>query len=80
MLENAQKKNKNPLDFIKNPAVLEFLNLPTNYSHTEAQLEKALIDNLQKIYLRTRQRLCICSKATTYTNRNFRFLYRFSIL
>ncbi len=48
----AQNIDKpNPYDFIKNPAVLEFLNLPTSYSYTEAQLEKALIDNLQKFIL-----------------------------
>jgi predicted nuclease of restriction endonuclease-like (RecB) superfamily len=38
-------------DFIKSPSVLEFLNLPTAYSYTEAELEKALIDNLQKFIL-----------------------------
>src|SRR6218665_1553547 len=38
-------------DFIKNPTVLEFLNLPIEYSYTEALLEKALIDNLQKFIL-----------------------------
>lgn len=38
-------------DFIKNPMVLEFLNLPTNLSYTEAELEKALIDNLQAFIL-----------------------------
>lgn len=38
-------------DFIKNPAVLEFLNLPTSLSYTEHELEKALIDNLQKFIL-----------------------------
>ncbi len=48
--QNHQQKN-NVLDFIKNPTVLEFLNLPTNYSYTEAYLEKALIDNLQKFIL-----------------------------
>ena len=37
--------------FIKNPTVLEFLNLPTNKSYTEAELEKALIDNLQAFIL-----------------------------
>lgn len=51
MIEKANKKDKNPFDFIKNPAVLEFLNLPTHYSYTEAELEKALIDNLQKFIL-----------------------------
>ncbi|MDO5090171.1 MAG: PDDEXK nuclease domain-containing protein [Cardiobacteriaceae bacterium] len=38
-------------DVIKNPTVLEFLNLPTHLAYTEAELEKALIDNLQQFLL-----------------------------
>ena len=38
-------------DLIKSPTVLEFLNLPTNLTYTEAELEKALIDNLQQFML-----------------------------
>ncbi len=38
-------------EFIKNPTVLEFLNLPTGWSYTEAEFEKALIDNLQQFML-----------------------------
>ena len=30
---------------------MEFLNIPTNYAHTEQQLEQALIDNLQHFLL-----------------------------
>ncbi len=44
-------KTLNPNEFIKNPTVLEFLNLPTHISYTEAELEKALIDNLQDFIL-----------------------------
>jgi predicted nuclease of restriction endonuclease-like (RecB) superfamily len=52
MLQNTKElQTTNPLDFIKNPAILEFLNLPTAYSYTEAELEKALIDNLQQFIL-----------------------------
>ena len=51
MLEKTEKTQLNPSDFIKNPTVLEFLNLPTNKSYTEAELEKALIDNLQDFIL-----------------------------
>ncbi|MBS1549929.1 MAG: DUF1016 family protein [Bacteroidetes bacterium] len=51
MLEKTEKTQLNPFDFIKNPTVLEFLNLPTNKSYTEAELEKALIDNLQAFIL-----------------------------
>lgn len=35
-------------EFIKNPVVLEFLDLPTNMSYTENKLEKALTDDIQK--------------------------------
>ena len=53
--DEMQKKNRIKIagnkDFIKNPAVLEFLNLPTNLSYTEKELEKSLIDNLQKFIL-----------------------------
>lgn len=45
------KSDQNKDEFIKSPAVLEFLNLPIGYSYTEASLEKALIDNLQKFIL-----------------------------
>jgi predicted nuclease of restriction endonuclease-like (RecB) superfamily len=38
-------------EFIKNPSVLEFLNLPTNKAYTEQQLEQALIDNIQHFLL-----------------------------
>ncbi|MDI9309940.1 MAG: PDDEXK nuclease domain-containing protein [Limnohabitans sp.] len=48
--ESTQEKY-NIHDFIKNPSVLEFLNLPTSLSYTELELEKALIDNLQKFIL-----------------------------
>ncbi len=51
MLEKAKINPPNPKDFIRNPAVLEFLDLPTSKSYTEMQLEKALIDNLQEFLL-----------------------------
>lgn len=51
VIENTPKTHLNPNHFIKNPTVLEFLNLPTNKSYTEAELEKALIDNLQEFIL-----------------------------
>ncbi|POS01728.1 putative nuclease of restriction endonuclease-like (RecB) superfamily [Flavobacterium croceum DSM 17960] len=49
-----EKENSNEYNiqnFIKNPTVLEFLNLPSTLSYTEAEFEKALIDNLQKFIL-----------------------------
>lgn len=51
MQEKTADLKQNPDDFIKNPAVLDFLNLPTNKAYTEQELEQALIDNLQQFLL-----------------------------
>ena len=54
MVENEMKekvKNLQTEEFIKNPVVLEFLDLPANMSYTESQLEKALTDDIQKFMM-----------------------------
>ncbi|MEY5048139.1 MAG: hypothetical protein RLZZ175_1498 [Bacteroidota bacterium] len=51
MLAHTQEFQNNALEFIKNPAVLDFLHLPNNLAYTEETLEKALVDNLQKFIL-----------------------------
>lgn len=51
MFEKRKEDKQNLKDFIRNPAVLEFLNLPTSKSYTEVHLEKGLIDNLQEFLL-----------------------------
>jgi predicted nuclease of restriction endonuclease-like (RecB) superfamily len=54
ILEMNQKTTEfqnDSFEFIKNPSVLEFLNLSINLGYTEKELEKALIDNLQKFIL-----------------------------
>jgi predicted nuclease of restriction endonuclease-like (RecB) superfamily len=45
------KSNLGSLEFIKNPAVLEFLGLPGNSGYVEAELEKAIIDHIQQFLL-----------------------------
>lgn len=45
------KSNSVSLEFIKNPAVLEFLGLPSNSGYVEAELEKAIIDHIQQFLL-----------------------------
>jgi predicted nuclease of restriction endonuclease-like (RecB) superfamily len=45
------KPNPGSLEFIKNPAVLEFLGLPGNAGYLEAELEKAIIDHIQQFLL-----------------------------
>jgi len=42
---------KSEEDFIKNPHIFEFMNFPENYQYTETDIEKAVINNLQKFLL-----------------------------
>ena len=42
---------QDPYEFIKNPTVLEFLNIPTHYAYNENELENSLINNLQQFLL-----------------------------
>ena len=54
IVENEMKEKTKKLqaeEFIKNPVVLEFLDLPTNMSYTENELEKALTDDIQKFMM-----------------------------
>jgi len=51
MAENTKNFQHDSRDFIRNPTVLEFLNIPTNYAYTEKQLEQSLIDNIQHFLL-----------------------------
>jgi predicted nuclease of restriction endonuclease-like (RecB) superfamily len=51
MHEKTNEFQNDSFEFIKNPAVLEFLNLPINLGYTEKELEKAIIDNLKKFIL-----------------------------
>ena len=54
IVENEMKDKTKKLqakEFIKNPVVLEFLGLPTSMSYTENELEKALIDDIQKFMM-----------------------------
>lgn len=51
MLEKTNKFAYDKLEFIKSPAVLEFLGLEANAGYKEAELEQAIINNLQKFIL-----------------------------
>jgi predicted nuclease of restriction endonuclease-like (RecB) superfamily len=55
LVEEMEEKTKlyqqDKLEFIKNPTVLEFIGLPSNSGYTEAELEKAIINELQKFIL-----------------------------
>jgi Uncharacterized conserved protein len=47
----ADFEKYNPVDFIKDPYVAEFLNIPEDLKGKESLLENALIDNLRKFLL-----------------------------
>jgi len=51
MQTKTKKYQKDKLEFIKNPSVLEFLGLPGNTGYSEAVLEKAIINHLQQFIL-----------------------------
>ncbi|GAP71261.1 hypothetical protein SAMD00024442_1_81 [Candidatus Symbiothrix dinenymphae] len=44
MQEKTKEYQHDPLDFIKNPTVLNFLQLPPNMGYTESELERAIIN------------------------------------
>jgi predicted nuclease of restriction endonuclease-like (RecB) superfamily len=51
MQEKTKEFQQEKLEFIKNPAVLEFLGLPSNKGYKEQELEQAILDNLQGFLL-----------------------------
>ncbi|MDH7464582.1 PDDEXK nuclease domain-containing protein [Chitinophagaceae bacterium 26-R-25] len=51
MCEKTKDLQNDKYEFIKNPLVLEFLNLPNNLGHTEASLEQHLLNNIQNFML-----------------------------
>ncbi|MEE0991106.1 MAG: PDDEXK nuclease domain-containing protein [Paludibacteraceae bacterium] len=51
MQEKTAEFLKEKFEFIKNPAVLEFLGLPSNLSYTESKLEQTIIDQMQHFLL-----------------------------
>lgn len=49
--KHAAKEKNNKLEFIKNPMTLEFLNIPSQSSYHETDIESFIIDNLQKFLI-----------------------------
>ena len=57
-----------PKDIIKDPYILEFLNLPENHTYNESELEQALIDKLEHFLLEL-------GKGFTFVGRQVRFTF-----
>ena len=51
MIEITKPLQDEKLEFIKNPFILEFLGIPENNSFKESDLEKAIINHLQKFIM-----------------------------
>ena len=51
-----------PVDFIKDPYVLDFLNLEDSHSYHESDIEQALIDNLQSFLLELGRGFCFSAR------------------
>jgi len=60
-------------DVIKDPYVLEFLNIPIDYRYTEKQLEQKLIDNLQMFLLELGKGFAFVSRQFKITLNNTHF-------
>ena len=59
---------ENPLDIIKDPYILEFLNLPEQHQYSENDLETAIIDKLAHFLLEL-------GKGFTFVGRQVRFTF-----
>jgi predicted nuclease of restriction endonuclease-like (RecB) superfamily len=60
-------------DIIKDPFVLEFLGIPESYSYSEKELEKRIIDNLQKFLLELGKGFAFVSRQFRITLNNEHF-------
>ncbi len=59
---------KQPKDVIKEPYILEFLDIPENYNYSEIELEQKIIDNLQMFLLEL-------GKGFTFVKRQYRISF-----
>jgi len=60
--DNAKKLAIEPKDIIKDPYVLEFLDLKNNVKHTESALESAIIGKLQEFLLELGKGFCFIAR------------------
>ncbi|MEW6737623.1 MAG: PDDEXK nuclease domain-containing protein [Acidobacteriota bacterium] len=69
MLQKAREESEkySPQDFIKDPYVLEFLNLRESSHLTESKLEKALLDHLQEFLLELGKGFCFVARQQRIT-------------
>ncbi len=78
--KKTQEERTNLEEFIKNPYVLEFLNLPQKSTYFEKDLEQSLLDNLQSFLLEPGKGFAFVSRQEHIRTETSEFLYRFGFL
>jgi len=68
--ENSQQIN----DVIRNPFILEFLDIPESYEYSETDLEQAIIDHLQNFLIEMGRGFCFEArqKRISFNNRHYK--------
>jgi hypothetical protein len=75
MLAKTADFQVDKFEFIKNPSVLEFLNLPANTGFYRKGIGKSDYQSFATIPIRTWQRLCFCSATAAHAYRKQRLFY-----
>lgn len=70
---NFTTKNKKLNEFIKDPYILDFLDLNENYKFNETQLEQRIIDKLQHFLLELGKGFCFVARQKRFTIDNDHF-------
>ena len=60
--ENATKYADKKLEFVKNPLILEFLEIPENNGYNESKIEKAIITHIQNFLLEMGKGYCFVGR------------------
>ena len=79
-LSSIGYKLNEPKDIIKDPFVLEFLDIKETTNYLESDLEKKYFKSFKRISIRIRKRIYICWKSSKNNIRFRTFLSGFSIL
>ena len=60
--KNANKYADRKLEFVKNPLILEFLEIPENNEYNESKIEKAIISHIQNFLLEMGKGYCFVGR------------------
>lgn len=82
ILELAEKGHelKESKDLVKDPFVLEFLDIKENTDYLESDLEKKYIGTFERVFIRTWKRIYVCRFSSKINIRRRALLSRFSFL